>query len=337
MAHEIGRKDNMMYVETEGKPWHGLGTPVPEAATSAEAFEAAQMDWKVDMVPVFTRTVSPDHALAQWAEIKGKKAARRSDTEEVFGVMSDSYRPLQNIEAFEFMDKLAASGEMKYHTAGSLFNGRKIWLLAKLPGTIQVAGDSIEKYILLANTHDGSGSLIVQFTAVRVVCNNTMQFALGGGEQKFKTRHTTNIMSRVDKAVDLLGLSEVYFNDLGRQATTLVNKPMRDSEFVSMTRKLFDMEGVKWDDLQRPQQEKVLTLQDLFHNGDGNEGLSAYDALNAFTQYVDHESILGRNLSTLNNHDVNVQEKRLDSAWFGGGAGLKQAAWDELVQYAGMR
>ena len=196
----------MMYVEGEGRPWHGLGVAVDSPATAAEAITAASLDWRVTTNPVLIRN-SHTHVFEP---IRGKVAIVREDTQEVFSVMGDGYEPVQNVDSFSFFDAVIAQGEAMYHTAGSLFGGRKVWILAKLPGDIVVTDtDKIEKYILLSNSHDGSSALRMKFTPIRVVCNNTLGIALSGHEG-FYAKHTRNVLTRATEAREALGLAAQY-------------------------------------------------------------------------------------------------------------------------------
>ena len=158
--------ESMMYVRE--KPWHGLGTQVEEAPTSAEALRMAGLDWNV---------VQRNIQVCGGAKIQNYKANIRDSDGTVLGVVTDRYKIVQNAEAFEFTDSLIG-GEVRYETAGSLNGGRKIWLLAKLPET-EIVGDKTEPYLCFTNTHDGSGAIRVCMTPIRVVCNNTLNLALG--------------------------------------------------------------------------------------------------------------------------------------------------------------
>ena len=157
--------ESMFYVREV--PWHGLGTMVQEAPTSADALRLAGLDWEVKQ-----RSIQ----VCGGAKIENFKANVRSTDGKVLGVVSDRYQIVQNTEAFSFTDELVG-GDVRYETAGSLQDGRKIWLLAKMP-TRKVIDDEVEPYLCFSNTHDGSGAIRVCMTPIRVVCNNTLNLAL---------------------------------------------------------------------------------------------------------------------------------------------------------------
>ena len=158
--------ETMFYVRE--KPWHGLGTMVQEAPTSAEALKLAGLDWTVEARDMWLN--------GGYEPIPGYKANVRSSDNKILGVVSNKYRIVQNAEAFAFTDALIG-GDVHYETAGSLLDGKKIWLLAKLPDS-EICGDKTETYMCFSNTHDGSGAVRVCMTPVRVVCNNTLNLAL---------------------------------------------------------------------------------------------------------------------------------------------------------------
>ena len=119
-----------------------------------------------------------------YVEVPHRKAVVRTDIRRVLAVMTDRYVPVQNREAFSFFDTVVSAGEAIYHTAGSLRGGRRIWVLAKLPGDLRVSQtDILEKYILLVNSHDGSAAVTMRPTTIRVVCNNTLTGAVGAARR----------------------------------------------------------------------------------------------------------------------------------------------------------
>ena len=202
--------ESMMYVRE--KPWHGLGTHVEEAPTSADALRIAGLDWNV---------VQRNIQVCGGAKIKNYKANVRDSDGTVLGVVSDRYKIVQNAEAFEFTDSLIG-GEVRYETAGSLNGGRKIWLLARLPET-EIVGDKTEPYLCFTNTHDGSGAIRVCMTPIRIVCNNTLNLALGSARRAWSVRHTGDMASKMHEARVCLEMASAYMNDLSQTADRLAN------------------------------------------------------------------------------------------------------------------
>ena len=190
---------------TREKPWHGLGVVVKEAPTSEEALRLAGLDWNVVQEAIYTPFRE---------KIEGFKANVRDTDRKVLGVVSDRYKVVQNVEAFSFTDELLGHG-VRYETAGSLSGGRRVWLLARLPREYIIAGERISPYLVFSNTHDGSGSVKVAVTPVRVVCNNTLNLALETAQRSFSMVHTGNISDKITEARDTLFKAESYMDRLG--------------------------------------------------------------------------------------------------------------------------
>lgn len=202
--------ESMMYVRE--KPWHGLGTQVEEAPTSGDALRMSGLDWTV---------VQRNIQVCGGAKIKNYKANVRDSDGSVLGVVSDRYKIVQNFEAFEFTDSLIG-GEVRYETAGSLNNGRKIWLLARLPER-EIVGDKTEPYLCFTNTHDGSGAIRVCMTPIRIVCNNTLNLALGTAKRTWSVRHTGDMQSKMHEARICLEMANTYMDELSQTADRLAN------------------------------------------------------------------------------------------------------------------
>jgi len=152
--------ESMFYVRQA--PWHGLGINVEEALNSEDALETAGLNWRVNQTAIFT----PDGQM-----IENYKANVRGSDNQILGVVTDRYQIVQNEEAFAFTDALLGEG-VRYETAGSLANGRRVWMLAKLPERYIISGERVEPYIVFSNSHDGSAAIRVAVTPVRVVCQN---------------------------------------------------------------------------------------------------------------------------------------------------------------------
>lgn len=221
--------ESMVY--TREKPWHGLGTKVEEAPTSADALHLAGLDWRVEQKNI---------QLCGGAKVPGYKANVRSTDGKVLGVVSDRYRIVQNADAFEFTDSIIG-GDVRYETAGSLNGGKKIWLLAKLPET-EIAGDKTEPYLCFSNTHDGSGAVRVCMTPIRVVCNNTLNLALDSAKRAWSIRHTGSLQSKMHEARTCLRMANRYMGALAEKADRMANTTITRDQLNRILDELFPVD-----------------------------------------------------------------------------------------------
>lgn len=224
--------ESMFYVREV--PWHGLGTRVEEALTSADALRIAGLDWLVEQKPI---------QVCGGNRIENFKANIRSTDGKVLGVVSDRYQIVQNVEAFDFTDELIG-GDVRYETAGSLQEGKKVWMLAKMPST-KVVGDDVEPYLCFSNTHDGSGAIRICMTPIRVVCNNTLNLAFSGASRQWSTRHTGDLKYKMQEARLCLELAEKYMDGLASYADRLANTTITDEQLDKLLAEMFPVDEEK--------------------------------------------------------------------------------------------
>jgi phage/plasmid-like protein (TIGR03299 family) len=217
MAHEIMEND-FMFSGRGIVPWHGIGSVLDGVLTPEDAIREARLDWQVVQTPVYT-------ANNRAVPIPGYVANVREDTREVLGIVGEKYRVAQNRDLFAFADDLVGSNEERcaYETAGSLFNGRRVFMLVNMPKG-RIAGDDYQPYLCLSNAHDGSSALQVFLTGIRVVCNNTLQAALDTAKRKISIRHLSSMENRKDEAIKAMGAASKYFHDLEVFASELAGK-----------------------------------------------------------------------------------------------------------------
>jgi len=203
MPHMI---DTMAYNRNKGAPWHGKGEPVEGLMTAGECIRKAHLDWGVAKVPL---RLNDEGGLP----LSGLSALVRTDRPvddrtRILGIVGDEYQPLQNWDAFRFFDVAVRGGKARYETAGSIDNGRRIWLLASLGDPVNpVKGDEVTPFLLLANGHDGRLMVHLKFTPVRVVCQNTLAMALQRVDDLLHValRHDRTLRRRLVSTGDLFG------------------------------------------------------------------------------------------------------------------------------------
>lgn len=217
--------ESMFY--TREVPWHQQGIRVENSPTSEDAIRLAGLDWNVEQREMF---------LADGTRVPDAYANVRDKDNSVLGIVGNRYSIVQNKDAFSFTDSLIGDG-CQYETAGSLKDGKQIWLLAHLPEAIQIAGDDVMPYLCFTNTHDGTGSVRVFTTGIRVVCNNTLNQALNTAKRTWSVRHTGSIETKLRAATETLNLANNYMAELKKECESLALKKIgKDKllEFITL-------------------------------------------------------------------------------------------------------
>ena len=277
MAAEV---ETMFY--TREKPWHGLGTLVMEAPESRDALRMAGLDWKVLQEPVYTEN---DEL------IRGYKANVRDSDRKVLGVVTDRYKVIQNEEAFAFTDALLGEG-VRYETAGSLQEGKRVWLLARLPREYIISGERISPYMVFSNTHDGSGAVKTALTPIRVVCNNTLNLALRTAKRSWSMIHTGDISGKIEEAKNTLLLADAYMSALGQEFEKLRAIRLSEKQVMDYIEVLLPLE-----EYFTPQQKRGIERlrEDMkmryFDAPDlKNLGNNGYRFVNAVSDFATHST-----------------------------------------------
>lgn len=314
MAHQI---ESMAF--TRQTPWHGLGNQLSEHQPIEIWLREAGMAWWINESEVMYQVTSD--ALAGGLHLRPNSDAKvlyRSDTLDPLSVVSKRYQVVQPREVLEFYRDLVSAGGFELETAGVLKGGRKLWALARTgQETLLKGGDQVKAYLLLATSCDGTLCTTAQFTSVRVVCNNTLQLATRGNSGAVKVPHSTRFDPATVKLELGLGLSA--WDSFISNVKELAARPVSPEEAQQY---LADVLGGA--DVQANQRAMQI-VQRLYEGQGMGADLAAakgtaWGLLNAVTEYVDHQ------------RRARGQDYRLDSAWFGQGAALKQKALERAVQ-----
>lgn len=260
-------------------PWHSLGRHVESALSSADAIKMAGLDWKVQSQPI---------QVVGGSVIEGMKANVRSSDNKVLGVVTDRYKVVQNEDAFAFTDILLGEG-VKYETAGSLSNGKRVWLLAKMD-TTKVCGDDVEPYLVFTNSHDGSGAVKVAVTPIRVVCQNTLTLALSSAKRTWSTRHCGDIQGKMDDAKKTLGFASAYVESLKEESDKLSQIVVLAPQFADFLLKMFPIDAKMSDRQVENTERQRKALAELYNHKEDIQRFhgTAYGVLNAVADYIPH-------------------------------------------------
>lgn len=313
--------------------WHKLGTVVQDAPTIGEAIKLAGLDWLVEERTLWCGdpVVKPD--AGSIAPVNAKlvpthKGLYRDSDGTLLGIVNRDYHVFQNAKAFNWFQPFLDSGLVKLDAAGSLRQGRTIWVLAKIVGADAdvVKGDSIEGYLLLSNAHDGSQAVRGQFTTTRVVCANTLGSAHSkadkGIERYLSVRHMRMLdigMETIAKAVDIAQRS---FALTLEQYKALALCGCDETMLRKYVREVFDYKDKPEEDMPSAWEH----IAKAYHGGPGVgtiPGVSGswWAAYNAVTDWVDHGTGRGRG-----------EDSRLHASWFGRNAVRRSHALELAVK-----
>ena len=303
------------------KPWHGLGVEVEADYTPEEILVAAGLDWTVEKVPLEYDWRLPGGSEDHRFTSKRMSLIRTTDGSELT-LVSGKWSPIQNHEAFGIFDRFVKEGGMTMETAGSIFNGRIVWALARTTEEFSIFnGDRITGYFLFSNPHVYGKSAQFGGTSIRVVCNNTHSWALKSGlDNKVSINHRKafNPATVHDNLAELhRSLSE--FKDM---AEFLGGRRYTEETVREYFDKVFPISGRNPD----PKKEHSLNSERAWTVIESQPGAEHapgtwWNAYNAVSYVTDHVA---------GNNDNN----RLNSAWFGRNRNRKTRALGMANEYA---
>jgi phage/plasmid-like protein (TIGR03299 family) len=349
-------------VVVAGEPaWHGLGKNVSGAFDSDQALEWGGLDWKVSLWDVFAgpdrnsrpiSVIAPDH-----------RAVVRTDTQAVLGVVGTKYKLFQNAELGQFMDGLVGEKLAVFHTAGSLDGGKRVWMQMLLPQDYYVTPkDVTQAFVLGTMAHDGTGAIKFSLSTNRVVCQNTLRRAVAERGDGLSIRHTQSMKGKVNEARKALGLISQDMDVYAEEARAMARVKLGRSDVEKYVKTLTRTNGQPYFPTETPPE---ISLEDVLKATEAREEIGR-ELLDGY--YAATERIAKKNKAILEavlcNHDCDVaagtawgaynavseysdhgatfrgqgaEEKansRLNSAWFGAGHELKQAAFQAALEMA---
>ena len=321
MAHLI---EQMAYVGAT--PWHGLGSRLSPKQPIEIWQREAGMDWKIQDSPVHFKSDSIG-ALGSIHTFPDQKVLYRSDTKAPLSVVSQRYQVVQPREVLEFYRDLTEVSGYELETAGVLKGGRKFWALARTgQGTTLRGNDQVNGYLLLATSCDGTLATTATPTTVRVVCNNTLTIALDGSAKAIKVPHSTRFDPQAVKKQ--LGIAVSQWDNFMHRMRMLSERKVQWHEAMGFFMNVLCDANPNMPLPAVLPNERALRKVQCLYEGQGRGSTlesaqgTAWGLLNAVTEYVDHE----RRARSI--------EYRMDSAWFGQGAQLKQRALEAALQLA---
>ena len=265
-------------------PWDGVGMNVHGAFSSKEVMQRAGLDWSVSSRKLYLSDGSP---------VPGVKANVRSTDNKVLGIVGPDYKIVQNAEAFSFMDQVLGEG-VTYETAGALKGGRRVWVLAHIPGEYRFVEDKADPYILFSTTHNGSGAIKVCLTPIRVVCMNTLNLAIKTATRSWSIVHKGLMDQKIANAKNTLIASKEYMGALCDEMVNLNEIKLTDTQVYDYVKKLIPMPLDPSEVTRRNVSSKRTELMDRYELAPdlAHVDRSAYRFINAVSDFATHSTPL---------------------------------------------
>ncbi|ASU81490.1 DUF945 domain-containing protein [Nocardiopsis gilva YIM 90087] len=333
MAHQIETfsDGSAAFASARTDAWHQLGTILPDVFTAEQAMTVARLgNWDVRKAPLATSVPTGPLSYATldvpdtYATVRTHPETGRPD---VLGVVGTAYTPVQNEELAGFLNALVDASGAHFETAGSLRDGREVFVTLKLPQTMTIAGtDEIDLYIAGMNSHDGTTPMRLVVTPIRVVCSNTQAAALRNNRSSFTIRHTSGATGRIEEARQSLGLTWKYLESFQAEAEKMIDQDLADGQFMDIVRDLWPRETDETSRTCAHRDRREAELRALFSHADTNAAIrgTRWAGYQAITEYLDHRApvrsgALGSDAAaraerTLTSHNVRaVKNKAFDA------------------------
>jgi phage/plasmid-like protein (TIGR03299 family) len=317
MAHEI---EKMAY--TNQVPWHGLGVNIPDNVSEVQMLKKAGLDWTIAKQPVQYSEDAPDGKATRTFD-RAFCLVRSSDGN-CLDVVGKHYRPVQNAEAFAFFNEFVKAGKAKMETAGSLRGGRYVWGLANLQSSFKLdGGDEVKGYLLVASPHECGKALIIKFTTIRVVCNNTLTLALKDTGKEFRMGHRMEFDDKMrERAKEVLGIAREQMGEFEDNARKLKKLKLKEKDIVAVLANVYQPRGnLKkiMDDLDKNMSPNLKRVMDVLQHAPGADPTTGWGVLNAVTYFADHVA-------------SRTADKRMYNAWLGKTSHHKQMVLNDLLR-----
>ncbi len=326
MSHGFETDSDTMF-SVRKRPWHQFGSIIEDAPSIEDGIKLAGLDWQVKLDDLVTPDGIKVSHKAAYRELDGNKR--------ILGVVGGNYVPLQNIEAFEWFQPYLEAGMVSLETAGCLFGGKKVFILAKINQEVLAVSDNdiIERFVLLSNSHDGTTSARVGFTPVRVVCNNTLKMAEEHElSQLIRVRHTSKILDNLQELRNIMDIVNINFKTTVEHYKCLYYTDINSADLEKYVQQVFSVKAYDkmFEDQNLDEQEqieqartKLLNRVEEIFDLDPARG-TMWGAYNAVQGYLQHHR----------GNEKTSEDSRYNNLWFGDSERLNRKALQVALDLA---
>jgi phage/plasmid-like protein (TIGR03299 family) len=290
MAHELEQFSDgtTAFFSSRVDAWHKLGTVTTGCLTAADVMQVAFLGgWQVRKEGLL--------AAESGAAAPNKYATTRlhpqTGARETLGLVGSAYRVVQNEEACQLLDLIVDETGAHYETAGSLRGGRDVFVTMKLPQTMQIAGvDTLDLYLAMCTSHDGSRLGRVLVSPTRVVCANTMRAAFADNVGEYTFRHSGDIVGKLADVRSTLSLVPAYLDQFQEAVETMIDPQLEWDQLQAIAEQLWPLDEDDSEAVFLKRMARERDLKYLFEQAPTQENIrgSALAGLNAVVEWIDH-------------------------------------------------
>lgn len=281
---------------TERKAWYETCGIKLENVTSLEtALKLSGLDFEVEKKPLYFGEGD------ELTLIDKQFATVRTDTNQFFGVVSDSYQILQNREAFDFLDSLVLEGA-KFETAGFFRKNGAASYITMSAEPMNILGDNFDNYFMISNGHDGGSAVKVAITPIRSYCRNSAILALKKATNIVSIQHSKTMADRLVAAKEILTANSNYLNELKIVAEELAVKPFSAEAFEALARKLYPVKEDASEIVQIRNLAQIEKLMKAYKEDDlQNFNGTAWKVIQAVSDMESHPAQIRKTTKVSNN------------------------------------
>lgn len=263
---------------TRTSTWENIGTTINETKIDDVLVEAG-LDYTVIASPLFT-------------EMNGKKIEVKSNnvimksTGDICGVVSDKYVPMQNKDAFDFINYI--NEDIHFVKAGETKSGL-VYVIGEL-NEMNILGDNFKTHLIFQNSHNGKYQLAMSICPLRIICQNQFNLSFKESNATYLIRHTKNVESRMAIASESLHKISDYMNSFKQKAELFAQQKVDATQVTKFLNYMFpEKEGISDNALIKLEDEKAKFLK--AYNSEDNQNFkgSAWGLLNGLTDYITHK------------------------------------------------
>jgi len=296
VAHELERLTNgqTAFASARLSAWHQLGTVTDDCMSAEDVMVKAWLGgWNVRKialqgVEITERGVTKVDAGDKYMTVRTNPVTGAT---EYLGIVGEDYRVVQNEQVTETLNLLVDESGAHFETAGSMRGGKSVFVTMKLPKAMRIAGvDDLDLYLAATTSHDGTASLRLDGTPVRIVCANTQRLAYKRSRASYTFRHTSNVTNKIAEARQALGLMWKAFDAFETEAEKMINESLTMGEFEKVVAQLWPVAEDASEASKNTAKQRTATLRYLIRDADTQKAIKGtrWAGYQAITEYLDH-------------------------------------------------